>query len=89
MDAHALPWPKVPLLSSASTNFVTPYDELLHLVNHLLSKGAIALEVTHGGSTVKANLERPVIAQDLDLVAEKEAAKEFEAALYYSTGSEA
>lgn len=31
--------------------------EVLTLVDHLIAKGAVAIEVTHKGTSVKANLE--------------------------------
>lgn len=72
----------------ADTNDVTPYEELLSIVDHLLSKGAVAIEVSHAGSTVKANLEKPLVSYEPELPVEKTAEQEFEDSLYFSSGSE-
>ena len=46
---------------------MTATSELFEIVDFLVSKGAVALEVTHNGSVIKCNLERS-LARSSELV---------------------
>lgn len=68
--------------------------DVLAICDHLIAKGAVALEVSMGDVSVKCNLAGPYVAPDPFLVEQGEddsieaAQQRLEAALYYSSRSE-